>query len=60
MVSEHARLEINLDTHLKGIDCNYFYTHTQEVMSRWGRFNLTAVLVKRPGEVSSDYKIDVS
>jgi hypothetical protein len=60
VVSKHTRLEISLDTHPKGTDCNYFYTHTQEVTSRWGRFDLTTVLVKRPGEVSADYKIDVS
>lgn len=60
VVSKHKRLEINLYAHLKETDCNYFYTHTWEVLSRWGRFDLTAVLVKRPGEVSADYKIDVS
>lgn len=60
MVSTHARLEINIDAHLKGTDCNYFYAHTRELMTRCGRSDLTAVLVRRPGDVSADYKIDVS
>lgn len=60
MASKHARLEINLDAHLKGTDCNYLYAHTREVMSRCGRSDLTAVLVKRPGDVSADCKIDVT
>lgn len=52
VVSKHARLEITLDAHLKGTDCNYFHVHTREATSRCRRSDLTAVNGKRPGDVS--------
>ena len=52
MVSKHARLEITLDAHLKGTDCNYFHVHTREATSRCRRSDLTAVNGKRPRDVS--------